>query len=68
MSLKLHIVVCSTRPGRVGLSIGKWFEEIAVNHGKFTCELVDLVTFGLPVYDEPFHPRLHKYQHEHTKR
>jgi NAD(P)H-dependent FMN reductase len=68
LPLNLHIVVCSTRPGRIGLSIAKWFAEIAVTHGKFTCELVDLVEFALPVYDEPFHPRLHKYQHEHAKK
>ncbi len=68
MPLNLHIVVCSTRPGRVGLYIAKWFAEVAVTHEKFTCELVDLAEVALPVYDEPFHPRLRKYQHEHTKK
>jgi NAD(P)H-dependent FMN reductase len=24
--------------------------------------------FHLPLYDEPHHPRFHKYEHEHTKR
>ena len=28
--------------------------------------LVDLAEFNLPVYDEPKHPRLKEYQHEHT--
>ena len=68
MPLKLHIVVCSTRPGRVGLSVAKWFEGVAVQHAKFACELADLAQFNLPVYDEPSHPRFQKYQHDHTKK
>ena len=67
MSLKLNVIVCSTRPGRVGLSIGRWFETYAKAHGGFEVELVDLADFDLPVYDEPHHPRLRKYEHEHTK-
>ncbi|WP_370653660.1 NADPH-dependent FMN reductase, partial [Phenylobacterium sp.] len=53
MSLKLNIIVCSTRPGRVGISIGRWFETYAKAHGGFEVELVDLADFDLPVYDEP---------------
>ena len=29
MTLKLHIIICSTRPGRVGPLIAQWFHEIA---------------------------------------
>lgn len=68
MSLTLHIIVCSTRPGRVGLSVAQWFHEIARQHDKFDARLVDLAEFNLPVYDEPKHPTLQQYQHEHTKR
>lgn len=67
MSLKLHTIICSTRPGRIGPSVAHWFHEFASEQGAFQCELVDLATFNLPVYDEPEHPRLQKYQHEHTK-
>lgn len=67
MSLKLNVVVCSTRPGRVGPAIGRWFEEQAKAHGGFEVELVDLADFDLPVFDEPHHPRLKKYEHAHTK-
>jgi NAD(P)H-dependent FMN reductase len=42
--LKLHTVICSTRPARIG-------------------PVVDL-----PVFDEPEHPRMQRYVHEHTKR
>ncbi|MDN5843658.1 MAG: NAD(P)H-dependent oxidoreductase [Alcaligenaceae bacterium] len=68
MSLKLHVVICSTRPGRVGPSVAQWFHHFAQSHGKFDVELVDLADFNLPVYDEPQHPRMKQYQHEHTKR
>jgi NAD(P)H-dependent FMN reductase len=65
---KLSVVVASTRPGRVGLPIGQWFLERAKAHGKFDASLVDLKDVGLPLLDEPKHPRLRDYQHEHTKR
>ncbi|MFT3803964.1 MAG: NAD(P)H-dependent oxidoreductase [Burkholderiaceae bacterium] len=65
---KLHIIIASTRPGRVGPTIAKWFHQAAVAHAGFDVELVDLAAFDLPVYDEPNHPRLQKYEHEHTKR
>ncbi|MBC8131887.1 MAG: NAD(P)H-dependent oxidoreductase [Deltaproteobacteria bacterium] len=65
--LKLHIIVVSTRPGRVGPSIAAWFEDFARRNGKFEVRLVDLAEVNLPFLDEPAHPRLMKYQHEHTK-
>ncbi len=68
MALKLHIIICSTRPGRVGPSIAQWFHQFAVRHGKFDAQLIDLAEFNLPVYDEPEHPVKQNYQHEHTKR
>jgi NAD(P)H-dependent FMN reductase len=68
MSLKLHTIITSTRPGRVGLHVAKWLNEYAVGHGGFDTTLVDIADFNLPIYDEPLHPRLQKYQHAHTKR
>jgi NAD(P)H-dependent FMN reductase len=65
---KLHVIVASTRPGRVGPSIANWFTEFAQSHGKFDVELVDLAEFNLPVYDEPAHPATRQYEHAHTKR
>ena len=64
---KLGVVVGSTRPGRVGLPIAEWFVERAKLHGKFEIELVDLKQLNLPLLDEPKHPRLADYEHEHTK-
>ncbi|MDX1705736.1 NAD(P)H-dependent oxidoreductase [Pseudidiomarina sp.] len=67
MSLKLQIIICSTRPGRVGPKIARWFHDVASELGYFETELVDLADFNLPVYDEPNHPRMQQYQHDHTK-
>ncbi len=68
MALRLHVILSSTRPGRVGATVAHWFHGLAVEHGKFDPELVDLAEFNLPVYDEPRHPVLQQYEHEHTKR
>lgn len=68
MHPRLHIVICSTRPGRVGPSVARWFHAFAASHAKFDAQLIDLADFNLPLYDEPIHPAQQKYQHEHTKR
>ena len=68
MPLKLHTIICSTRPGRVGPSVARWFNDYARQHGGFDAALVDLADFQLPLYDEPVHPRMQQYQHEHTRR
>jgi NAD(P)H-dependent FMN reductase len=63
----LQIIIGSTRPGRVGKSVGDWIYERAVAHGGFDVELIDLAEVNLPLLDEPKHPRLGDYQHQHTK-
>ena len=64
----LHTVVCSTRPGRIGSTVGRWAQQVALSHEGFDAQLVELADFSLPVFDEPEHPRFGRYQHEHTKR
>jgi NAD(P)H-dependent FMN reductase len=68
VALKLHTIICSTRPGRVGPAVARWFHEFVLRHGKFESVVIDLADFGLPLYDEPHHPRLQRYTKEHTKR
>ena len=63
----LQIVVTSTRPGRVGLSVGQWVTDAATKHGGFDVDLADLAEVDLPLLDEANHPRLAKYTNEHTK-
>ncbi len=65
---KLHTIIASTRPTRVGPAIGQWFHEFAREHGKFDAELIDLAEFNLPVLDEPHHPMRRQYTQEHTKK
>jgi len=62
----LAIVIGSTRPGRVGPKFAEWFRERAAAHGSFDVELIDLAQVNLPLLDEPNHPRLHEYVHQHT--
>lgn len=64
---KLHVILASTRPGRAGEPIAEWFVERAKAHGGFDVELVDLAEVNLPFMDEPNHPRLRRYTHDHTK-
>ncbi|MFL5207177.1 MAG: NADPH-dependent FMN reductase [Microvirga sp.] len=67
MKPKLHIIIGSTRPGRIGPSIARWFSDYTAEHGKFEPVLVDLAEFNLPVFDEPEHPMKQNYRHAHTK-
>jgi NAD(P)H-dependent FMN reductase len=63
----LTIIVGSTRPGRAGAPIAQWFAARAKDHGGFDVNVVDLAELGLPLLDEPNHPRLRAYTRQHTK-
>ncbi len=63
----LQVVAGSTRPGRKGIAVARWVQRLAEEHGGFDVELVDLAEVGLPVFDEPHHPRLQQYTHQHTR-
>jgi NAD(P)H-dependent FMN reductase len=65
---KLYVIAVSTRPARAGFPLAQWIAERAQAHGGFDVELVDLKQENLPMFDEPRHPRLKQYEHEHTKR
>ena len=64
---RLMIVIASTRPGRVGAPVAQWIRERAEARGDFEVEVVDLAALNLPFMDEPKHPRLRQYVHQHTK-
>jgi NAD(P)H-dependent FMN reductase len=63
----LTIIVGSTRPGRAGQPIAEWFADRARTHAGFDVEVADLAEIGLPLLDEPNHPRLEQYTKQHTK-
>lgn len=65
--LNLLVIIASTRPGRAGWPIGQWFVKFAERHEAFRVTLADLAKVNLPLIDEPAHPRLRQYEHEHTK-
>ena len=64
----LKIITSTTRPGRKGISVANWITALARQTSEFNVELLDLAEINLPFMDEPNHPRLKQYQHEHTKR
>lgn len=68
MRPNLHILIASTRPGRVGPAIGRCVVDVANKHDGFHVEVVDLADFDLPLFDEPNHPRSGQYIHGHTLR
>jgi len=67
MSPLLKIIIGSTRPGRIGPIVADWVKVAAQGHGGFRVELIDLADFKLPLLDEPAHPAMQQYTHEHTK-
>lgn len=65
--LKIAVIIGSTRPGRVGESVAKWFFDLAAKRQDAQFELVDIATFKLPLLDEPVPPSMGKYSKDHTK-
>ena len=63
----IQVIAASTRPGRRGIAVARWLQQLAEQHAGFDVELVDLAEVDLPLFDEPRHPRLQQYAHQHTK-
>lgn len=64
---QLTVIIASTRPGRAGEPVARWITDRATAHGGFDVRVADLAQINLPLMDEPNHPRLRKYTHDHTK-
>lgn len=64
--MRLMIIIGSVRPGRVGLPIARWVESVARERDGIEIDVVDLAELGLPLMDEPNHPRLRRYTKPHT--
>lgn len=63
----LHVIIGSTRPGRVGPKFAEWFATLARQHTAFDVVLTDLAEVDLPLFNEPKHPRFGEYEHQKTK-
>jgi NAD(P)H-dependent FMN reductase len=66
-TLKIAIVLGSTRPGRNGEAVSHWMYEIAKKRSDGYFELVDIRDFNLPLLDEPIPPSMGQYTKDHTK-
>lgn len=66
MTLKIAIVLGSTRPGRYGEAVARWVQEIASQRDDAEFELVDIADFKLPHLDEVVPPALGQYTQAHT--
>ena len=65
--MKIELIIGSTRPGRVGPQIAKWVVDNLPDKSGIDYEIVDIKDFELPMFDEPIHPSMNQYHHDHTK-
>ncbi len=64
----LKIISSTVRPGRKGTAVTAWITKIARQYGEFNVEVLDLGEINLPMMNEPNHPSMKKYEHDHTKK
>ncbi|MEV4259376.1 NAD(P)H-dependent oxidoreductase, partial [Spirillospora sp. NPDC049652] len=70
-TLRVLVLVCSTRPGALGPAVGRWLvDAVAPRAAELGAELVPLSIgdLGLPFLDEEEHPSSGVYRNEHTRR
>ncbi|WP_285575445.1 bifunctional NAD(P)H-dependent oxidoreductase/GNAT family N-acetyltransferase [Actinoallomurus iriomotensis] len=69
--VRVLVLVCSTRPGALGRTVGEWvIETITPRALELGVELVPVALgdLDLPFLDEEQHPSSGVYRHEHTRR
>jgi len=64
--INIAVIIGSTRPNRVGESVGHWVYEHAKKREDAKFELIDLRDVNLPLLDEPIPPAMGKYSQPHT--
>lgn len=67
MSIRIAIILGSTRPGRRGDQIASWVLSAATAHGGAEYALVDLAEHDLPNLDEPGNPSQQNYTQPKTR-
>lgn len=65
--LKIAIIIGSTRPNRVGETVGNWVLETASKRADAEFTLVDLAKVDLPLFDEPLPPIMNQHSQQHAK-
>lgn len=55
--MNLQIIIGSTREGRRSLQFSKWIEKTAKENKNLNVELVDLIDYDLPMFNEAISPR-----------
>jgi len=60
--VKIHVIVGSTRPNRIGERVAKWVAAAAQQQAGFEVELVDLAAYDLPRFDEPVSPKYNPHR------
>lgn len=63
-SLRLAVIIGSTREGRNGPRVANWFADIARAHGTFEVDVIDLTEYGLPARMGQGHPKQGNYPAE----
>ncbi|MEY9966163.1 NAD(P)H-dependent FMN reductase [Streptacidiphilus sp. MAP12-16] len=66
-TLKIAVILGSTRPGRNGKAVADWVIDRAGARTGAEYELIDLADWPLPHMDEPLPPSMGQYQGEHTQ-
>lgn len=66
-TLRIAVVIGSTRPARKGEAVGRWVLEHATARDDATFELVDLAEVDLPPLDEEAPPSTGQYTQPHTR-
>jgi NAD(P)H-dependent FMN reductase len=67
MTVKIAVIIGSTRPGRNGEQVAKWVHETASKRTDAEFELVDLLDFNLPHLDEAIPASMGVYANAHTQ-
>jgi NAD(P)H-dependent FMN reductase len=60
----IQIILSSTREGRFGETVAKWFHSVAESRQDLTTELLDLRDWSMPFFDQPMSPAGGNYADE----
>src|SRR5688572_12789149 len=67
MDLKIAVIVGSTRPGRSGWDIARWYLDQVKDINGVKFDVIDLAEQNLPFLDESVPASAGQYQNSHTK-